>query len=160
MVPSNGFTPFLASLEHGSSAILHIIQLLDGRVVSGSFDALKVWNIETGECITMLSPAPPRATEMKIFQLNEGTIAPGLSVLLTRCPTDSHLTLWNMATIAEQRWGRRRLFLLIAKHCRTSSTPLLVQLLLSPSFRKIANLQSGDSSQARYVLVENIASML
>ena len=153
IVPSDGFIHCLATLEHGSSGILlHVIQLANGRVVSGSPDALKIWNIDIWECMMFILSNVPRTSEMKIFQLNEGII-PDVSFVLTHCPVLNDLTLWNIATITEQRWKRRRLFLLIAKYCRTD-------LRVSLSFRKLVNLQSGDSSKARFVLVESIASML
>ena len=158
IVSSHSVPPCLATLHH-ASPVLQVIQLADGRVVSGSFDALKIWNIETGDCMTTIPTGHGRylREDMRIFQLNEGIAAP-LSLVLTHRPLNFDMTVWNIATIPEQRWHRRRLFLLVAKYCRTHS-----ELDgLSPSLRRIANLNSGGSGSgdARFVLVEKIASML
>jgi len=159
IVSSHSVPPCLATLHH-ASPVLQVIQLADGRVVSGSFDALKIWNIETGECMTTIPTGHGRylREDMRIFQLNEGATTP-LSLVLIFHPLNFDMTVWNIATmIPEQRWHRRRLFLLVAKYCRTHS-----ELDgLSPSLRRIANLNSGGSgsSDARFVLVEKIASML
>ena len=69
-----------------------------------------------------------------------------------------NMYVWNIATIPEQRWHRRRLILLVAKYYRTHSD----LNSLSPSFRRIADMNSGGSgsSDARFVLVEKIVSML
>jgi WD40 repeat protein len=156
IVSSHSVPPCLATLHH-ASPVLQVIQLADGRVVSGAFDALKIWNIETGECMMTIPTGRYLREDMRIFQLNEGIAAP-LSLVLTHRPLNFDMTVWNIATIPEQRWHRRRLFLLVAKYCRTHS-----ELDgLSPSLRRIANLNSGGSGSgdARFVLVEKIASML
>ena len=67
--------------------IRRLIQLSDGRVISGSQDkTLRIWNIETGECERVLRGH--RETVSCLLKLSDGRVISGSE--------DKTLRIWNV----------------------------------------------------------------
>ena len=98
------------------------LKLADGRLVSGSNDCtLKIWDITSGICLMTLSEHENFVS--CALQLADGRLVSGSG--------DGTLKIWNIKALQQQRWERRRYFLLLVDACvvlsATPQDPLLLR---------------------------------
>ena len=86
-----------------------VIQLTDGRLVSG----LKIWDTISGSCLMTLEGH----TESVWFvtQLTDGRLVSGSD--------DSTIKIWNIMSLSQQKWIRRRLLVLLFETSKILSEP-------------------------------------
>ena len=82
-----------------------VIQLIDGRVMSGSNDksAIKIWDTISGS--RMVSLEGYTYSVFCVTQLTDGRIV--------SASADYTIRIWNIMSLSQQKWIRRRLLVLL-----------------------------------------------
>ena len=91
-----------------------VIQLTDGRLVTGSWDTtIKIWDTISGSCLNTLEGHTGRV--YCVIQLTDGRLVSGSE--------DDTLRIWNILSLSEQKWIRRRLLVLLFEASKILSDP-------------------------------------
>ena len=98
-----------------------VLQLTDGRLVSGSCDnTLILWDVSSETCMSTLRGH--KYCLSCVLQFTDDFVVSGSD--------DGTLRLWNIKSLAQQRWERRHYFLLLIDIClilsATPEDPLLL----------------------------------
>jgi WD40 repeat protein len=91
-----------------------MIQLTDGRIVSGSEDeTVKIWDTISGNCLITLRGHTSYV--WRVTQLTDGR--------LVSASADDTLRIWNIMSLSQQKWIRRRLLVLLFGASKILSEP-------------------------------------
>ena len=102
------------TLEGHTGIVRCVIQLTDGRVVSGSYDnTLRIWDTISGSCLMTLEGHI--AGIFCVTQLTDGRLVSGSG--------DNTIRIWNIMSLSQQKWIRRRLLVLLFEASKILSDP-------------------------------------
>ena len=107
----------VSTLTGHTNWVTIVIQLRDDdRLVSGSGDnTLRIWDLSTGTCVSTLTGHTNGVST--VIQLRDDD-------RLVSGSGDRTLRIWSMRTIADQRWMRRRMLVLLVASSSILHEPL------------------------------------
>lgn len=91
--------------------VQQLLPLSDGRLLSGSHDGtFKIWDVISGRCIK--TTAHHDGIIQCALILSDGCLASGSA--------DKSIKIWKTKSIQQERWERRRAFLLLVRSCQNA----------------------------------------
>jgi WD40 repeat protein len=96
-------------------AVNCVIQLTDGRLVSGSRETtLRIWDTISGNCLMTLQGHTYGVNS--VTQLTDGR--------LVSSGEDNSFRIWNIMSLSQQKWIRRRLLVLLTETSKILIEPI------------------------------------